>query len=854
MLDRFSSPRQAANQSATYHPLVLLLCAFAAGITLDHYAPFPATLTWLAVLLGPIAWFILWKKGADQASSWILLATFLATGAAWHHSYWRLYPAYEIGRSFDETLRPVVLEATAITSPRWSPAPPPTPLRTIPRGESSELLLWVTAVRDGRDFRPASGWATLLVDGQLSEIRAGDRLRVFGQAARPAAPLNPGEFDFAAHERRQRICCRLFAEFPESIQRLSRGSPFSPRRWLADFRSTGIAILNRYIAPERAALASAILLGAREQLDPDRNENFLVTGTIHILSVSGLHVGILAFGFFLILRTGLLPRPVVIVFTIVLTTTYALLIDLEPPVVRATLLIIVACLALFLGRAALGFNVLSAAALVVLARNPASLFQAGPQLSFLAVATLIACRPLLIRHAIDDPLDRLIANTRPLIIRSLRRFAGVLWRIWLAGALIWLTSTPLVWKQYNLISPVALLLNFLLWIPVTLAMYAGMATLLLGSFFPRAARLAGLACDQCLQVVESLTASFRDLPASYTWLSAPPAWWIALLYVAFALLVAIPPLRPSRRWLCTLAACWIAGACLLSDRSITGAIRFAPRPLRCDFVAVGHGLCVLVELPDGKTLLYDAGRLGSPFAGVRPISALLWSRGINHLDCLIISHADADHYNAIPELFDRYSVGAVYVSPVMFRRLPAAVQVLRDAIEQANIPLREIHAGQRLAGGGAVLEVLHPPPAGVSGSDNANSIVLLLEYSGRRILLTGDLEPPGLGNLFAAPSLDCDVVLAPHHGSPRSNPGGFADWSRPEHVVMSASRTLGDIATLERVKDSLRLRGAEVFHTAEDGCTSVRIDPSGTLSVTTFREHVRATNIAPPGANFLQTE
>ena len=96
--------------------------------------------------------------------------------------------------------------------------------------------------------------------------------------------------------------------------------------------------------------------------------------------------------------------------------------------------------------------------------------------------------------------------------------------------------------------------------------------------------------------------------------------------------------------------------------------------------------------------------------------------------------------------------------------------------------------------------------------------------------------------------MGCVVLMGQYH------PGGFADWSRPEHVVMSASRSLGDFAALERVKDSLRLRGAEVFHTAEDGCTSVRIDPSGTLSVTTLREHVRATNITSPGANFLQTD
>src|SRR5439155_14002213 len=228
--------------------------------------------------------------------------------------------------------------------------------------------------RDGQQFRPASGWAALTVAGQVNHVRAGDKLRLMAQASRPAAPLDPGEFDFASYERTRRIGCRLFAEFPESVERLARGSAWSPRRWLADVRGGGSELLRRHIAFQRATLASAVLLGTREQLDPNRNEGYLVTGTIHVLSISGLHVGILAAGFFLILRTGLVPRRVTLVATIALTICYALLTDLEPPVVRATILVIAGCLALWTGRSSFGFHVLAAAGIHVLAMNPASLF------------------------------------------------------------------------------------------------------------------------------------------------------------------------------------------------------------------------------------------------------------------------------------------------------------------------------------------------------------------------------------------------------------------------------------------------------------------------------------------------
>ena len=89
----------------------------------------------------------------------------------------------------------------------------------------------------------------------------------------------------------------------------------------------------------------------------------------------------------------------------------------------------------------------------------------------------------------------------------------------------------------------------------------------------------------------------------------------------------------------------------------------------------------------------------------------------------------------------------------------------------------QLGAGDRLVfGESTVMTVLHPPPAGVPGSDNAQSIVLAVECHGRRVLLPGDLETPGTQALLAQPPWDCDVLLAPHHGSARSNPPGFSAW------------------------------------------------------------------------------
>ncbi|HZN35143.1 MAG TPA: MBL fold metallo-hydrolase, partial [Pirellulaceae bacterium] len=405
----------------------------------------------------------------------------------------------------------------------------------------------------------------------------------------------------------------------------------------------------------------------------------------------------------------------------------------------------------------------------------------------------------------------------------------------------------------NLISPIALILNFLMWLPVSLAMYSGLGTLVFGPFTALGGKLLGVSCDECLRLLEQLIAWGREIPYAYLWHPAPPGWLIGVFYALLAIFVAFPALRPRRQWLAAIAAAWVAAALATSGIGSSMLAQVRPRPLACNFVAVGHGVSVLVELPDGKNLLYDAGRLGSPLAGVRPVSAVLWSRGITHLDAVVVSHADADHFNALPDLLERFDVGVIYVSPVMFERRQPAVEELRRSIERAGVPLREIHGSQRLIlGGGVKIEVLHPPRRGVLGSDNANSIVLLIEYAGRRVLLTGDLESPGLDDVLAEEPLDCDVVLAPHHGSPRSHPSRFAEWSEPETVVISGSQTLGDLRAVESVKHSFRLAGAEVYHTAADGCLRVEIAPRG-LSARSFRPHVRAV-AADANANLRQPE
>ncbi len=159
------------------------------------------------------------------------------------------------------------------------------------------------------------------------------------------------------------------------------------------------------------------------------------------------------------------------------------------------------------------------------------------------------------------------------------------------------------------------------------------------------------------------------------------------------------------------------------------------------FLDVGHGGAVLFQFPEGETALFDAGSFGRGDAAVRTILRDLQDRRIHGLNALILSHADADHYNAAGDLIAGIPVGGVYVSRAFHDETQWSIETLCRSIVEKNIPLRLVQAGDsfRLKGGSS-LDVLHPAARFEDRFDNAHSIVLKASFAGRTIMVTGDVE------------------------------------------------------------------------------------------------------------------
>jgi competence protein ComEC len=199
----------------------------------------------------------------------------------------------------------------------------------------------------------------------------------------------------------------------------------------------------------------------------------------------------------------------------------------------------------------------------------------------------------------------------------------------------------------------------------------------------------------------------------------------------------------------------------------------------------------VLQLPDGQAILYDCGRMGDPHVGRRIIAPALWSHGLTRLDSVYLSHADLDHYNALPDLLDRFQIGELVIPPGFESEQNPGASLLLDQVRTRGIPVRTIAAAATWIQGSTRFTVRHPPADWhPEAPDNARSLVLDVAHEGRHLLLTGDLDQLGLVELVAqAQPEPIDLMLAPHHGGKTANPSWLYSWARPWTVVVSQRPT-----------------------------------------------------------------
>jgi competence protein ComEC len=700
---------------------------------------------------------------------------------------------------------PAALEEQGPVPVRGTVVEPPThaPARTA-------LVLNVPQAGEGAGSRFPGGRLRLTWREPDRTFLPGDEVSFTARVHPPSGTRNPGGFDYGAYLIHQGIDAVASVSGPGRVThvaappRFSRWTPWRIiEQWRERIRQAALATLSD---PARGIFLG-IIIGEQGYLADEVRDAFMATGTVHILSISGSHLGLVALLSFMLMKGAcrilpamwllalsrvITPTRLAAVATIVLVTFYTLLAGAEVATVRSLVMIAIVMLAVWLGRTHDLLRAVACAALLLVLQNPRAIYDISFQLSFMAVAAIA----LVIGARAGDAADGL-----PPRHVSIRDTAGTWLRdyLWLTGG-VTLATLPLVAYHFKQIAWLGVLVNALVvplagFVLVPLGLGSAIWLLVTGR-----ESLPAAALNQAFpEFMSALVAWCARVPGAEWHVASPAVVAMAVFYLM--LIVAVRPAATERN-------VWWRRGCLAGAMLLLCWWGWSPRDLpgddavRVTFLDVGQGDACLLELPDGQTVLIDAGaQYDTLDMGRAVVGPYLWERGIARLDHVIATHPQLDHVGGLPWVVRSFDVGRYWSNGVT--REEPFYRRLRDALHARGLVEELAEEGRAiLRTGSCRLDVLNPPAGsghsfsegGPDGSSNGSalnnlSIVTRLGCGAQTFLFTADAETGALERLHRRGLISGATVLkVPHHGAASSLYIPWIEQSGANTAVVSVGR------------------------------------------------------------------
>ncbi|NLK72982.1 MAG: DNA internalization-related competence protein ComEC/Rec2 [Clostridiales bacterium] len=633
------------------------------------------------------------------------------------------------------------------------------------------------------------------IEGKADNIYSwiGHDALVSGRIYIPESNRNPGTFNYQLYLKTKNTPMVMDCSVKDINVDLSQYNVIP--KLLARIKYGFLEDIRNAIGVEEAGVLTGILFGDKSFIEDSVYENFQRNGTAHILAVSGIHIGIL-YGFieFLLRRTKNIIKDILIALLLIF---YAAVSEFSPSVIRAVFMILLYILSKRIHRR---YDLLSAAAFIafmILVYNPYMLFNVGFQLSFAAVFAVGTIYPYL-KNMID-----LKNSLLDMIILLLAVQIG---------------TAPIVAYHFNYFSIAAFIINIPVIAFAGLILPLGFVLLTMNFVHEGLFDVLAYFLEVLLNALIKINQLGALLPHNSIDVMSPSIVALIIFYltVFFAASEILPPVLEKNK----IKILFIGAVLTLLCFVLTPQLK--DNGYEVIFVDVGQGDCIHIRTPKGKNILVDGGGSeGDSYnVGKKVLLPYLLKNGVNTIDLAVITHLHADHYKGILSIMDTVKVSklALYQDTTDKNMLSK----IKSICSEKNSSIIYIKKDDRInIEKGVAFYVLYPKAGTVNAEENNNSLVLLLDYHGHRILFTGDIEEDAEKKLIES-NVKAEILKIPHHGSSTSSTEAFIAAVNPKAgIIQVGKNTFGhpDKDVIKRYLDA----DVQIFRADEKGAVLMDI-------------------------------
>ena len=659
-------------------------------------------------------------------------------------------------------------------------------------------------------------------EGVAHSLGYGDVIRVYGRLRHPPPARNPGGFDYRSYLLRRGIFGLLSVSSPEDIELVEKGEEGSRHLYglfickvILPIRRGIHSSIDRNLLGAPAAVLKGIILGEKRGLPDKVKSAFADAGVIHILAVSGLHVGLVVAIFFSLFRLLWSSSRWATLATLLALFLYMFVADLRPSVVRASIMAAVVLVGLVLERDSDIVNNIALAALIILLIWPQALFDISFQLSFGAVVAIVSLyRPLL-----------------SLFPGSLRR-QDRWWGKWVFGAIAVSTSAqlgvaPITAFHFNRLPLVSIVANIVVVPTVGVILALGFLASAFGFWCAPVATVFNAANWLFLKFLLKTVRFFASLPYGAMHVPSPSLLFFLVYFCVLALFAQAQNSIRVRKGL-------LFSALILANLCLWKAIWANSSRLQIVFLDVGRGNAAFVQFPNGRKVLIDAGPKSLYFdAGKTVICPFLHHIGVKRIDAVILTHQDNSHIGGLISVLENFQV-----DNILDNGQPSSSWTcnrLWEIAYQKGVRHWIISAGDSLGGlGEARVVALIPPRTATFSSESSEQVpvILKLTYKGISFLITGGLRwQDGKGFLAWGDRLKATVLETSNLDTESIFGKELLQRVSPQVLILTGGKGTGSLR--EELTKALGPEG-EIYDIENHGAITVTIDRRGRMRITSM--------------------